>query len=134
MLDKKIIFWGTGNVAEKFIKNHKAFMQEVQVQGFTDSNKNKWGTTFEGYEIECPEVLLNQNYDYILILSSFFEEIRKMLLEEYLVFSGKVLSIDEAYAMYAKNFWGGQMINIIMICTHWFRNFHFRNGCMTECL
>lgn len=105
-LNKKIVFWGTGNVASAFIKHHTLFMQAVEVVGFTDSNKNKWGTSFEQYKISCPNVLLNQNYDYILILSSYYKEIRENLLIDYSIVSSKILSIEEAYQMYIRNIYG----------------------------
>lgn len=43
----KVVFWGVGNVAQRFMRRHQAFMQAVEVVGFTDSEKNKWYSRFE---------------------------------------------------------------------------------------
>lgn len=42
----RVIFWGSGNVAQGFLRRHNVFMQTVEVVGFTDSDKNKWHSYF----------------------------------------------------------------------------------------
>lgn len=106
-MTKKIIFWGMGNAAKRFISQHAAFMKEVEVVGFTDNDKNK-KDKWEGYRVLNPDIILDQEYDYILILSSRMEEIRKNLLEQYLVHSEKILSVDDAYQMYVRNIHGSK--------------------------
>lgn len=101
-MNLKIIFWGTGNVACKFIKTHTLFMQASDIVGFTDSDENKWGTFFVGYSVICPDVILHKEYDYILILSSYYDEIKKSLVEDYAVSHLKIISIDEAYQIYMR--------------------------------
>lgn len=81
-------------------------MKKVEILGFTDSDKNKYDTVWEEYAVICPEVLLAQTYDYILILSSYFGEIRDKLLEQYGVCPEKILSINGAYQMYVRNVHG----------------------------
>ena len=106
MIEVEIIFWGTGNVAKKFVRQHELFMQAVKVIGFTDGDENKWNTFFTQYSVLQPDVLLRQRYDYILILSSYFEEIKKRLVEQYGVSLEKILSIDDAYQMYVRRIHG----------------------------
>lgn len=102
MNKKRVIFWGTGDIAGKFVKLQKKFIQAVNVLGFTDSNKDKWGMVFEGYDVLCPDILLEQEYDYIFILSSYFDEIKECLLKKYNVSSDKILSPGDAYQLYVR--------------------------------
>lgn len=108
MTKKKFIFWGTGNVAKKFVKQHKRFLEVVEILGFTDNNKENWDTLWEGYKVLNPDVILLQEYDYILIMSSKFEEIREGILKKYAVESEKILSVDEAYQMYVRDVHGAK--------------------------
>lgn len=105
-INQKIIFWGTGNIARTFIERHGLFLKSVEIVGFTDNDKNKWGSSFIKYKVSCPSELLKQPYDYIVILSSHYKEIKKFLLENYEIPSLKIISIDEAYQMYVKNIHG----------------------------
>lgn len=106
MTNRKFIFWGTGNVARKFVYQHERFMEAVEIVGFTDNDKEKWDSLWEGYRVLSPEAILQWDYDYILILSTYFEEIRDGILEKYTVAPGKILSVDEAYQMYVRNVHG----------------------------
>lgn len=102
----RIIFWGTGNVACTFVKCHEFFMRMVEVVGFADNDENRWNTFFGDYKVFCPEVLLKEEYDYILILSIYYREIKKGLLDQYRISPIKILSVDEAYQIYVKNIHG----------------------------
>lgn len=106
MIDRKFIFWGTGNVARKFVYQHERFMEVVEIVGFTDNDKEKWDILWEGYRVLSPDAILQLDYDYILILSSYFEEIRDGILEKYTVAPEKILSVDEVYQMYVRNVHG----------------------------
>lgn len=104
----KIIFWGSGNVAQRFIKRHEAFVKIVEVVGVTDSNEDKWHSYFENYNIFPPSVLLKQEYDYILILSSYFDEIKDNLLNLYDVSPRKIISIDDSDQIYVQKVHGSK--------------------------
>lgn len=107
-METKIIFWGSGNVAREFMKRHLSFIQTVKVVGFTDSDEKKWQSCFIGYNIFPPDILLKQDFDYILILSSYFDEIKEILVEQYNVLPRKIMSIDDADQMYVRSVYGSK--------------------------
>ena len=102
----KVIFWGVGNIAREFIKRHEAFLRVVEVVGFTDSDQRKWKNCFEKWIVFPPNLILKQKYDYILILSSYYDEIRNILLKNYAVIPEKIISIDVADQIYVQNVHG----------------------------
>lgn len=99
---ENVIFWGTGNIASKFIDNHKSFIKKINVVGFTDNDKNKWGTFFYDYIITKPSDILKNKFDYIIVLSSYIEEIKRNIEVDYSVPLKQVLSINEAFELFLK--------------------------------
>lgn len=67
---KKIFFFGTGYCAKKFANKVKLALDalgEYCILGFLDNDKNKIGTTFEGYKVYNPDVLKESYCDLVLI-------------------------------------------------------------------
>lgn len=110
-MDIKIIFWGTGKTAKRFIVNHPIFMKSVHVVGFTDTDSNKWNTFFGEYQVESPSTILNRNYDYIVVLSIYFKEIEDSLINLYQITLGQILSVDEAYELFLKKKYSSEIGN-----------------------
>lgn len=98
----KIIFWGAGKTAIKFITNHPMFMDYVHVIGFTDTDSDKWGTFLNQYYVEDPFTILQKDYDYIIILSIYLDEIRDTLIKTYSISPKQILSVDDAYEFFFK--------------------------------
>lgn len=101
-MDINVIFWGTGKTAKKFITNHPLFMEQVYVVGFTDTDSRKWGKLFEQYEVEKPFIILQKKYDYIIVLSIFWDEIKNALMTTYFVPPKRILSVDDSYELFLK--------------------------------
>lgn len=86
---KKIIF-GTGKLAKKVSE------QIGEVAYYLDNNKDKHGKMFLGKEVKLPQEILNEKSAYqIIIASSFFEEIKKQLLEMGLIQSKDFINSEE---------------------------------------
>lgn len=88
-IKKRLIVFGTGSAAQeiiKYIDNDKA-----EILCFADNNKEKAGDTFWGCKIIPPEQMCNYSYDYILIASSYWKEIRHQLVK-YGIDKSKILS------------------------------------------
>lgn len=72
---KHIIAWGTGSFSEKFLDSYP----EVKIEYLIDSNKTG---QLRGYDIYAPTKILEETRNiFIVILSDFFQEISKQLLE-----------------------------------------------------
>ena len=81
---------GGGEIVKDFLEHHG-----VTICAFVDSNKEKWGTSFFGYEVISPkklqeDVKVNKNV-LVQIASSYENEIRdelkKMNITDYISFS-----------------------------------------------
>ncbi|SDK04105.1 D-alanyl-lipoteichoic acid biosynthesis protein DltD [Sediminibacillus albus] len=74
-----IIIFGSGSSAEKIrrvINKHK-----VKIIAYADNNKDKVGSRIKDIPVISPSELKSKEYDYILIGSIYFEEIREQLLK-----------------------------------------------------
>ncbi|WP_027407430.1 glycosyltransferase family 4 protein [Anaerovibrio sp. RM50] len=65
-----IVVFGTG---KKYQKN-KAWLQGHNIVALLDNDVNKQGTTMDGVLIVSPEKICNLQYDYIVILSVYIDE------------------------------------------------------------
>ena len=76
----KILCWGTGKKANDFIKAVKNYMDDsFVILAFIDNNKNKVGRKFESFPIISPEEINSYDYDIVLILNTFEDEIRAQI-------------------------------------------------------
>lgn len=69
----KILVWGTGSLAEKFFKEHKDAINKVLA--FIDSDEAKQKTIFFQKQVIDPSSIQKYEFDFLLILSSSFQEI-----------------------------------------------------------
>ena len=67
--------WGTGNYSKNAIE--QISRQSIQIRGFCDSDKSKWGRLYYGCEVLSPEGLKNEIHEnnLVLILSAYAEQI-----------------------------------------------------------
>ncbi|MCI8377477.1 MAG: hypothetical protein HFH72_03040 [Lachnospiraceae bacterium] len=77
----KILIWGTGSRAEKYIKLHAEILDYIKIQAFIDGGKEEWkdkyftmpdGTLKEKIR---PNQIGEYKYDYIVVLSTSYKEI-----------------------------------------------------------
>lgn len=80
----KYVIFGTGGVSERNLEimNKIKILENSEVIAFLDNDRNKWGTTFLEIPVYSPEKLVDLEYDYIAIWSSYQTEIRTQLIEE----------------------------------------------------
>ncbi len=76
---EKLFLFGTGKIAKKYTQVLKQL--PVEIEGYVDNNKSKWGTRFFDKKICSPDALGQALNPYILIACAAREEIVKQLEE-----------------------------------------------------
>ena len=78
-MKSKIILWGTGERAERFIK--KNYFSECTIISFVDTYKKE--NSFMGYNIISPSKLKEtiEQIDYLVIVNQYFGEILELCIE-----------------------------------------------------
>lgn len=88
---KKVVIWGVGGTAKDFL-NKKGFYREFEIMAFTDNNPNTWHKEYCGFKVIEPSDLQSMVYDYIVICSLHYLEIRKQLEESLGVECSKIIT------------------------------------------
>ena len=85
MKKDRVLIWGTG----KSEKNKRDMFGDmfscVEIIGYIDNNTSKQHSIYNGYEILSPQEAVRLDFDKILIMSTFFDEIEEQLVNELLV-------------------------------------------------
>jgi SAM-dependent methyltransferase len=103
-ISRPVYIWGTGSAGENtylLIKNR------FVVQGFIDSDSQKWGKDFLNLKILKPDVLIEQKPDkpFVIIASIFYAQIEKELIKRgYGYFSDYVYYFDLEQSDHQNNF------------------------------
>lgn len=77
----KILIWGTGSGAVKYLESHSEMLEYINIFAFIDGKKNDSITEYfiMPNEIQkekiSPVQISEYSYDYIVVLSSYYEEI-----------------------------------------------------------
>lgn len=74
----KILIFGTGESMHKIIKNIN--YEEVAIIAYIDNNSIKIGKKLNGIEIINPNEINNYEYDFIIIASTYYNEITQQLM------------------------------------------------------
>jgi len=74
----RIIVFGTGKIYAKYREK----LAEMNIVAFLDNDADKQGTCLDGRIIDLPENIVKYDYDYILIASVHYKEMRKQLEQQ----------------------------------------------------
>lgn len=75
----KIIVFGVG----RFYRNRRAQLasyRNIEIVAYADNNESLWGTTLDGCVVVAPQNIEKMQYNMILIMSTYGEEIYKQLI------------------------------------------------------
>lgn len=78
---KWIYVWGTGQTGHEFFHNFIEKKNITKIMGCIDSDMNKKGKRFFGFEIFSPEAVISNPSAFIVIASQYYQEIKKELTE-----------------------------------------------------
>lgn len=92
----RILVWGIGSVANKFLHQYPEIFEEYQIVAFIDSDESKIGTLYKGKQIIGEKEILKYSYDYICITSSYVIELKEKL-EKSGIPKNKILTISKLY-------------------------------------
>jgi len=69
---RDVFLWGTGNDADKCLK----LWQKIKISAFVDSNKDKQGCKFNGYDVISPKELFEKKFGsyFVIIASTKYEK------------------------------------------------------------
>ncbi len=73
----KVYIFGTG----KLYKRYMHLFESMDVLGFVDNNPDKWGLELNGRKIMSPSELQKVDFDYVFLLSIYYNDMRNQLLE-----------------------------------------------------
>lgn len=88
----KLLIFGTGLYLKNRISN--SCFDLFEIQGFLDNDTKKWGTKLNDIDIVGPEEGIHREYDFIVIMSRFYDEMKTQLLQLG-VPENKILSFTE---------------------------------------
>lgn len=94
----KIVVWGTGGYASSILNRNRLWMKNIDIVCFVNNSHEKGiNETFCEKNILSPDELREIDFDYIVILSTFYDEIRYQIVNE-LMFPPNVISSLEQIA------------------------------------
>lgn len=93
-INKEIYIWGTGNTSALYINGLNRLKNEFEISGYTDNNKEKWGTIFNGKPVVSPNELKDRE-NICLLICSVQESVIVAVKEQTKDFKGRVFTIDE---------------------------------------
>lgn len=82
-MQEKWIVWGTGLVGQKL---YELLVEKECVENVTavvDSDKNKWGKSWNGFEVQDPDIIRKDVYDKIIIAVETWRGLCGQILEKY---------------------------------------------------
>lgn len=97
-----VLIFGTGNGYINMKENINSSI--INILAFIDNNPNKIGETLEKISIISPNEIFNYDYDYIIIASSYYEQIESQLLK---------LNISKSKILNYYEYWN----NVLLQCS-----------------
>ena len=91
----KVLIWGTGQTTEMFWQYRKNNWG-YDVIAYIDNDSKKWNTEYRGKMILPPEMLVDLDYEKIIICVLDFHSIYRQLTEEFHIERSKILTFGEA--------------------------------------
>ena len=92
----KLVVWGTGGLATNTLSYNQAWLKAVDIVCFV-SNSHKLGEEeiFDGKPVVAPEELVNIEWDYITIFSTYVDEIHEQIINELKLPEDRIVSLEE---------------------------------------
>ncbi len=80
---QKIFLWGTGNIASDMMEGlGEVILGNYDVLGVIDNNFSKQGDSFFGIPVLAPNVLTESTFEFVVILTDYYEEISSQIIRD----------------------------------------------------
>lgn len=103
----KVLIWGTGSFARRILGRagggYEQLQKDMDIIGFIDSDPQKQGNILENRIIYPPHILYTVNFDAIIILSVYEEEIKEKLFNTYDISVSKIYNMSTFIEMWSEN-------------------------------
>lgn len=121
MIKERILIWGNGNTLKKNICWIK---QLYNIVGITDSNID---ISAQEDNIYSPEKALKLQYDFIFIVSQYYEEIKESLTGQYGIDEKKIIFFEDEFLKERNQRFGNYNENVTfyILRAHWYER---KNG------
>lgn len=94
-----IVLWGTGSVALKVIQSCRT-IDNYKILGVIDNDSVKWGKKAFGSIVYSPDILDELDFEYLIILSNYYDEIFSQIKHDFPDVSDKV---KDKYYLFQKS-------------------------------
>lgn len=92
----KLAVWGTGGFSGNILSYNRSWLKNIDIAFFV-SNSHTLGIDerFLGVRVLSPAEIKDESWDYIVILSTYFKEIRVQIIEELNIPEEKIISLEK---------------------------------------
>lgn len=88
----RIALFAAGRGACEYI-NHK---HDIEIVAIFDNDRNRWGELFCGFEIQPPQCISENEFDYLVITTPYYEgEIRSGLIDNFPALTERICSVSK---------------------------------------
>lgn len=100
--NRKFVIWGTGKCADELVEKYGL---KDGIIGYIDNNSKRWGEKINGIKVISPKEIVNiKDKKYIIIASSYAEEIINQILEFNLCEEEEIVNLFRIDCKYIKTF------------------------------
>lgn len=90
MKKDRVLIWGTGKSEKNKRDMLRDMFSRVEIMGYIDNDKSKQHSFYNGYKILSPQEAIRMDFDKILIMSTFSNDIEEQLVNELSVTRDKI--------------------------------------------
>jgi hypothetical protein len=93
----EIVIWGIGSKADKWLNENITLLKELSILAYVDSYCTTSNVVFRGVKVIHPSLIKTLKFDKLVIMSSFFDEIKEDAVEKYNIDADNIISEKELF-------------------------------------
>lgn len=82
-LQSKWIIWGTGKKGQELYENLVKKSLDQNIIAVVDTDKEKWGSIWNGYVIEQPDIIRNKAFNKLIIAMAMWRTVYRNIIDKY---------------------------------------------------
>lgn len=92
--DELLVIWGTGKIGR--LAYHQ-YINDCNIFGYIDSDKNKWESELNGLKIYSPDILREKRFRVVIALKNGIEDVEYRLKNEFYITTYTKFSVEEQF-------------------------------------